>query len=173
MKTHRMLALSLTAVFGLAFISATDLLAEQKQSATFKVSAENSNYVQQRIIDVGNVPIHQVQVFKLHRAFPDNAPVVSGLKIKETRFADYIDCNGTAINYVVFIMENGDKIFTGGPFIVQSAVGGKLTVTGIATITGGTGKLTSIRGILRAVTAADPEGGFNRGQVEMEYWMDK
>ena len=158
MKILRMLTMGAVAVFGLALaISATGSLAQQKQ----------------RVSDVGNAPGHQVRVFELYRAFPDNAPVVSGLKIKETRFSDYIDRNGTAVNYVVFIMENGDKIFTRGPFIVQSAGGGKLTVTGIATITGGTGKLAGIHGILRPVTHADPVEGFNKGQVAMEYWMDK
>jgi hypothetical protein len=153
MKTHRTLALGAIAVF-LLFISATDLLAQHRQSA----------------IDVVEVPGHQVR-FELYRTFPENAPVVSGLKIKETRFSDYIDRNGTTNNYVVFIMENDDKIFTRGPFIVQSSVGGKFTATGSATITGGTGKLAGIQGILRPVTHADPAEGFYKGQVEMEYWM--
>ena len=151
---HRTLALGAIAVF-LPFISATDLLAQHRQSA----------------IDVVEVPGHQV--FELYRTFPENAPVISGLKIKETRFSDYIDHNGTTNNYVVFIMENGDKIFTGGPFIVQSSVGGKFTATGSATITGGTGMLAGIQGILRPVTHADPAEGFYKGQVEMEYWMGK
>ena len=70
-------------------------------------------------------------------------------------------------------MENGDNIFTRGALIAQSAGGGKLTATAVATITGGTGKLAAIQGTSRSVTQADLKAGFNETQNELEYWMEK
>ena len=174
MKTFRILTLAAVAGLGLAFaISATESRAEQKQRVSSKEPGENSKFTQRNVADVGDLLGHRVRIFELYRTFPNNAPVISGLKIKETRFADDIDGNGTVTNYVVLIMENGDEIFTRGDYVVQSAGGGKLAVTGIATIAGGTGKLAGIEGTLRSVTRSDPVAGLNKGQVEMEYWMDE
>ena len=46
----------------------------------FEVSAENTKYTKQHIIDVGDVPGHQVRVFEIHRAYPSNAPTSNGDK---------------------------------------------------------------------------------------------
>ena len=117
-----------------------------------------------------------MRVFELYRAFPNNPPVINGLKFKESwqqGFADYIDSNGLATGYTVTTMENGDKFFSRGTSVVQNAGDGKLTATGISIITGGTGKLAGIHGTIRAVTQTDLKANTNEGQVEIEYWMDK
>ena len=41
------------------------------------------------------------------------------------------------------------------------------------TLTGGTGKFATIRGIVKTTTSADPRAGFNEGQVEGHYWLEK
>jgi hypothetical protein len=51
--------------------------------------------------------------------------------------------------------------------------GGKPSTTSVETITGGTGKLVGIRGMIRASGAADPKAGFNETQAEIEYWIEK
>ena len=55
----------------------------QKQQLSFKTSAENTKYTQQQQIDVGDAPGHQVRIYELHRTFPNNAPVINGVAIKE------------------------------------------------------------------------------------------
>jgi hypothetical protein len=90
-------------------------VAQEKQHVSYKVTAENSKYTQQQFIDVGDSAGHQVRSFEIHRTFPTNAPVINGIKVKEVwgrGVSDYIDYNGTATQYSVYVLENGDKFFT-------------------------------------------------------------
>jgi hypothetical protein len=58
-------------------------LAQEKQHVSFKAPAENSKYTQQNIIDVGDMPGHQVRVFEIHRTYPNIASVINGVKLSE------------------------------------------------------------------------------------------
>jgi hypothetical protein len=154
---------------------ASDALA-RRQHVVFTVDAANSKFTQQHVIDVGDVPGHQVRVFEIHRTYPKNPPVINGLKIAEswTRgVSDFIDNSGASIVYHVYIAENGDRFFieshTAG---VQGEPGGKLTITTSGPITGGTGKFSGIRGLLRTSVTADLKAGTNEVKVELEYWFD-
>ena len=78
MKTRRAFALGTIAVLGLALaISVNDSLAQQMQRVSYKSPADNAKYTQQHVIDVGDVPGHQVRVYEIHRTFP-NAPAFNG-----------------------------------------------------------------------------------------------
>ena len=104
-------------------IADDNVLAQQKQQLSFKTSAENTKYTQQHLIDVGDVPGHQVRVYELHCTFPNNAPVMNGVAIKEqwTRaISDYTDNNGPGTTYGVYVLENGDKFFTRSVLVAQS-----------------------------------------------------
>jgi hypothetical protein len=73
-------------------------------------------------------------------------------------------------------MENGDKIFGKYEGTAQGTAGpssGKRTIVGNLLLTGGTGKLRNIRGVVHVVTIADPAKGFNDTKLEGEYWMEK
>jgi hypothetical protein len=100
MNRRRTLILTTIALLGLAVgLPAADAVAQQKQRISYNVSAENSKYTQQHVIDVGDVPGHQVRVYEIYRSFPNNAPVINGLKVKETwtrATSDYTDGNGTS-----------------------------------------------------------------------------
>ena len=87
--------------------------------------------------------------------------------------SDYIDNNGTANIYVVYVLENGDKFFGHGAALVQNAGEGKYTAVVVGSITGGTGKLAGIQGVLRASGIANPKSGFNEEQIDIEYWISK
>ena len=157
-------------------VPAGDASAQQKQRVSYKVTAENSKYTQQQFLDVGDVPGHQVRSYEIYRSFPNNAPVVNGMKIKETwtrGYSDYINGNGTSTTYGVMVMENGDKIFTRSALVAQSDESGKLTVIAAGPITGGTGKFAGIQGLTRSITKADPKAGFNEVDSVLEYWIDK
>ena len=156
-------------------LAAGDAAAQQKQHVSFKVPAENAKYQQVHYIDIGDVPGHQVGVSELHRVFPNNAPEINGVKLKEvwTRsLADFIDYNGLSTNYPMYMLENGDKFFVRASTMGHNT-GGKRNNTSVGTITGGTGKLTGIRGITRSLGTSDPKGGFNETQAEIEYWIEK
>jgi hypothetical protein len=150
--------------------------AQQKQRVTYKSPAANTKYTQQHAIDVGDVPGHQVRVFEIHRTFPAEAPMINGVKLVETwsrTMSDYVDGNGPATSYTVYVMANGDKFFVRTILVAQSDGSGKLNTTNVGTITGGTGKFLGIRGILRATNLAEPKAGINEAQNEIEYWIEK
>jgi hypothetical protein len=117
-------------------LPAGNAVAQQKLQVYFKVSPENSKFVQQQNVDVGDVPNHVVGVYEVFRAFPNDAPVINGLKLVEwwdRGNADYIDGNGPSTSSGVYVMENGDKFFTRSAVVVQSA-SGKLHVTAVGHI---------------------------------------
>ena len=105
--------------------------AQQMQRVSIKSAPENSKYTQQHVIDVGDVPNHQVRIYEIHRTYPTNPPVINGEKLKEqwTRAtSDYTDNSGSGITYSVYILENGDKEEFSYPAIIQTA-DGKVHIT--------------------------------------------
>jgi hypothetical protein len=169
------------ALFALAVaVPAGQLAAQQVQRVSYKTLAANTKYTQQHFVDVGDVPGHQVRVLEIHRVFPNDPPVINGIKLKEqwTRgVSDYIDTNGTATNYNIFVLENGDKFFVRTTVLAQNNIkpdGSKQSVaTSTGFITGGTGKLAGITGFVRSVNVFDPKAGLNEGQTEIEYSIGK
>jgi hypothetical protein len=171
------LALTTVGLLGLAVaLPADHVVAQQKQQVSYKSLPENSKYTQQQVIDAEDAPGHQLRVYELFRSFPTNAPVINGVKLKETwsrGISDYTDSNGSNTNYTVYVLENGDKFFAKGLTIAQSPRSGKLSTTSVGQITGGTGKFAGMQGMIRASGTADPKAGFNEGQTEIEYWFAK
>src|SRR6266851_4371351 len=168
------LTLTIIALMCLAVALPTkDVFAQER--LVFKVAAENTKYTQQHTIDVGDVSGHQVRLFEIHRTYPSNAPVINGMKIVEswTRgISDYTNNNGEGTTFGVYVLENGDKIFTRGSLVaVQSPEASNLTATTVGPITGGTGKLARINGMARTSTTANPTTGLNETQVDIEYWL--
>ena len=104
-------------------VPAGQAAAQQMQRVSYKTPAANTKYTQQHFVDVGDVAGHQVRVLEIHRVFPTDPPVINGIKLKEqwTRgVSDYIDTNGTAFNYNIFVMENGDKFFVRTSVLAQN-----------------------------------------------------
>jgi hypothetical protein len=169
--------LAVAALLGFATaLTAGNAAAQNKQRVSFKLPAENSKYTQQQVIDVGDVPGHQVRVFEIYRAFPSNAPLINGVKLKEMwnrGLSDYTDGSGPNNGYTVFVLESGDKFFARTTTLAQSTGAGKLTTAGAGPITGGSGKLAGIQGIIRTSGTAEPKAGIVETQYEIEYWLEK
>ena len=115
MNRRTTLTLTTIALLSLAVaLPAGNVVAQQKQQVSFKAPAENSKYTQQLIVHVGDVPNHIVRAFEIHFTYPNNAPVINGLKLVETwgrGISDYMDGNGSLTVYTVIVMENGDRFF--------------------------------------------------------------
>jgi hypothetical protein len=155
----------------------SNVLAQEKQQVSFKVPAENSKYIVSQNVDVGDAPNHIVRLFDTHIRLPNNAPTVNGLKVAEVfarGTADLTDGYGSTAGYFVFGLENGDKFFARYTSVLQSA-SGKITVTTVGHITGGTGRLAGLQGVVRQVTNIDPRPGGVPGdsQYEIEYSIGK
>jgi hypothetical protein len=157
-------------------LQAGTAFAQEKQLVSYKTLPANTKYTQQHVIDVGDAPGHQVRIFEIHRTYPSNPPVINGVKLVETwgrAISDYTDGNGLNPSYNIYVLENGDKFFSRSTCVATSTGGGKIDSKCVAQITGGTGKFSGIRGVVRAVNAADPKAGFNENQTDIEYWMEK
>ena len=175
MNRRDILTLSAITALGLA-LSLGGAAAQQKQQVSFKTPATNTKYTQQQAIDVGDMAGHQVRVYEIHRTYPSNPPVINGMKLVESwsrGITDYVDGNGPNTTYNIYVLDNGDKIFTRAALVAQSLGAGKITTTSAGTITSGTGKLAGIQGIIRTTGTAEPKAGVNDNQTDIEYWFQK
>jgi hypothetical protein len=158
-------------------LPASSAVAQQKQQVSFKVPAENIKFGVQQNVSVGDAPNHILRLFETHATFPNNPPVINGLKLAEIwqrGLAEIADGAGRTSSYYLFVMENGDKFFVRNVNVIQPATAGKLTGTGVGHITGGTGKLATIQGIVRQLTTFDPIAGVpGDSQIDIDYSMGK
>jgi hypothetical protein len=148
-------------------------VAQENQHVSYKTSAENTE-VRATNVDVGDVPNHVVRVYDVHRT-QRNGPMINGVRLVE-EFArgttDVTDNNGTTVGYGVYVMENGDRFFS--RYIqVNKNNSGKIAATGVGTITGGTGKLADIHGVVQFVVNFDLKSGFNEQQTDIDYTIGK
>jgi hypothetical protein len=157
-----------------ASMSAGNAIAQQTQQISYATSPENSKYLQQLNIDAGDTPNHIVRVFELHRV-PTPAPVINGLRLVEDwirGLTDVTDGNGSSTVYGVFALENGDKFFARLSQVNQN-ISGKISAAAVGPITGGTGKLAGIQGVVRLSANFDVKSGFNKGQTDIEFSIGK
>jgi hypothetical protein len=169
--------------FGLALaaFSMSNASAEEKCKMSGSVVAANTTYTQQHMIDVGDVPGHQVRIFELHHTYPaDTKPNCEGLRRTEDwvrGISDYTDRNGPNWGYTVITLENGDKIFSEFRGVSQTVVtpdGTKnSTAVTVANYTGGTGRYQAVRGVERSSTIFDLDKKTNEVRYEGEYWFEK
>jgi hypothetical protein len=170
--------LTTTALLCLAMaLAAGNARAQEKQHVSFKASAENSKYPQQLVLDVGDVPDHIVRAFEVHFTYPNDPPVINGLKVVEAwgrGLADYTDGNGSNIVYNVIVMENGDKIFTRLTGVAWKAKPtDKPSATQVGYITGATGKFAGMQGIVRISSNFDYKVGYIVSQFDIDYSIAK
>lgn len=135
---------------------------QQRSMVTYQTPAENSKYTQQLAIDIGDVPGHQIRLFEIQSTYPKDPPVFLGVRVKNsiTRGqSDYVGADGRVSAYVLYFMENGDRIYGRYEGTSQGTVGeatGRRTVLGNTTLTGGSGKFRGMRGTLHSSSIADP-----------------
>ena len=159
--------------------SSGEASAQQKHKFLFKAPPGTTKFTQTHLMDVGDVPGHQVRIAELQSKYPGEAPVYDGVKVVEARavlVSDYIDANGSSFTYSVSTLENGDKIFARTEILAHTTVvdGARRTsFTSVATLTGGTGRFKGIRGTLRGSGFSDMKTGTSGAQTEGEYWFEK
>jgi hypothetical protein len=167
------------AIMALSFpiaLPSSGAIAQEKQHLAFNTPAENSKYTEKtENLELGDVPDHILRVFEIRRTYPDNAPIINGIKIKESWVrgtGDRTNGIGPIIQYVEFVLENGDKIFARMDGIVESS-SGKGTATIAGRITNGTGRFAAIQGTIREIAKFDIKVGFNENRTEIDYSVGK
>ncbi len=171
---------ALTVAAGLTVLSPTEGWGQEKHMVSYRVPAANAKYTKQLAINVGDVPGHEVRVFELERTFPTDPPMFDGVKAVESwtrATTDFTGGNGRVAGYTVWVLANGDTIFSQLDGTIQTMPnpdGSRRNVsTQVIRLTGGTGRFAKIRGIVRATSIFDPKAGRNEYQGEGEYWMEK
>lgn len=154
--------------------------AQQKHKYSFKAPPGTSKYTQTHLMDVGDVPAHQLRIAELQSKFGDDAPTYDGVKVRESRavvVSDYVAGTGNALLYTVNTLENGDKIYSRGNIMAHTTIGAdggrRTTFTTVTTLTGGTGKFKGIRGTLWTSGFSDMKTGTSGTQTEGEYWFEQ
>jgi hypothetical protein len=184
MKNHRHIANLLGLVVigvSVSFITTSDTWAQDKHPISWTSPAGSSRYTQQHVIDVGDVPGHQVRIFELYTGPSASAPSFDGAKVVEswTRgMTDYTNLNGPGFIYGHYVLSDGNKIYWRLNGLAQSTANAdgsrRTTFTGVITLTGGTGKFKSVRGTIRAAGVFDPSRqGSNETEFSGEYWMEE
>jgi hypothetical protein len=168
--------------FGIAILiasNATEVRAQEKQKLSFKTTTAGGKYTQQTAIDVGDIPGHQVRIYELRFTYTAEAPTFEGVKATESwsrGLSDYTDGTGHANGYGVYILQNGEKIFSRFTLVTQTVVGPngskRSAYTSVGTLTGGTGRFRGIRGMLRTSGTTDFKTAPMQ-QTEGEYWIEK
>jgi hypothetical protein len=179
--TARGMSALLTIAAGVLFLIApTGSCAQQKFKYSFKDPGGLTKYTQQHVLDVGDVTGHQIRVASLQTRYTSEAPEYDGVKVVETMgwlASDYVGASGRFTSYGVSQMANGDKIFTRAEGLSQTSTGtdgGRRTsFSTVTTITGGTGKFATIRGIIRGSGITDFKTGTTGNPSEGEYWFEK
>lgn len=151
--------------------------APRKFKYAFTPPAGAITYTEQHALAVGDVLGHQLRIASSHARYGAEGPAYDGVKVVES-FAwltsDTIDGSGPFTQHTVTHMANGDKIFSRVDGVSHGQPGpeaeSKRAFTAVSTITGGTGRFTSLRGTLRSSGVADLRTGFTANPVEGEYW---
>jgi hypothetical protein len=160
------------------FAIAVTLQAPASAQQKFKYvlsSAAQGKYTEQHVLDVGDAPGHQIRVATINTKYAGEAPTFDGVKAVESTAwltSDYRSGNGRFSEYLVLQMENGDKVYESVEGQLQTSAG-KLTFVTVTTLTGGTGKFATLRGVIRGSGVTDFKTGPSLNPSEGEYWFDR
>jgi hypothetical protein len=153
--------------------------AQTKYSIT-KTPDSKGEYLQQHAIDIDDVPGHQVRVFETRTTFPSKDFAFAGVSVKESLsrgMSDYINFSGPYINYTVYMLEDGNKIFgrAAGSSQSESQPDGTQIIKFSFTenFVGGTGKFKGIHGQVRGSGERVPGGKSASYQLSGDYWLDE
>ena len=177
-------ALILAVTAGVVLSLSDTVFAQDRKKLTWSAKAENTKFVGHPIMEIPDVAGHTIRSFEFRRTYPENPPVVEGLKVVEEinrGFNDVIQGNGRAWGYTHWRFENGDSMYNEWQNTIQSVVNPdgsrKQTFVGTYVTTGGTGKLSGVKGVGRysGIAEVNREGQTTRNEYssEGEYWIAK
>ena len=77
---------ALSLVGGLVLLAPAQSLAQEKHKLAWSARPENTKFTYQHQLEIPDTPGHFIRLSEFQRTWPDNAPIVEGLKV-ETRSA--------------------------------------------------------------------------------------
>ena len=162
-----------------AVLVTSDACAQQKYSIT-RAPSSTTQYLQQHAIDVGDAPGHQVRVYEIHYDYPNKDLAFAGVTVKESLsrgMSDYINFSGPFTTYTVYMLEDGNKVFSRATGTSQLTIGANgdrvVKFSGAENFVGGTGKFKGIRGqVLISGERATVAKSLTQ-QSSGEYWIEE
>jgi hypothetical protein len=156
---------------------------QEKQPLNASGEGMKSRWVQQNVIDVDDVPGHQLRNYEIHRTFSSSGqPVVDGERVIEgwvRGYSNYTNGIGPVWSYTTWITDKGSKIFIesiGTSESKPTETGSKRgTYHGTSRIVGGTGRFANLRGLFVDVSKfdTDPKVGYSTADSHGDYWFEK
>ena len=178
MVTNRRTVVVGASLVALAFLYCNPSFAQTKYTIS-KTPDSKGQYLQQHAIDVDDIPGHQVRVFETRTTFPSKDFSFGGVAVKESLargMSDYVNFSGPYINYTVYMLEDGNKIFgrSSGSSQSETQPDGSQIIRFSFTenFVGGTGKFKGIRGQVRGSGERVPGGKSASYQLNGEYWLE-
>ncbi len=163
-----------------SFAALHDAAAQDKQKYSYKPPPGTTKYAQTHMMDVGDVPGHQLRMTEILSSYSGNGPTYDGVRVVSVRtvlVSDYSDGSGRAFSYTVQNLETGDKVFLRTDILTHSSTGADgakgTRFSSVATLVGGTGRFKGIRGTLRTTGLTDLRTGTSGTESEGEYWFEK
>jgi len=179
MVTARLITLISASFVALAISNSNAVLAQTKYTIT-KTPTITGQYLQQHAIDVEDVPGHQVRVFEVRNSYPAKDLVFGGVAVKESLvrgMSDYINFSGPYMQYTVYLLEDGNKVFGRGTGSSQSSTqpdgSQSIKFSFTENFVGGTGRFKGIHGQVRGSGERVPGGKSASYQLSGEYWLDE
>jgi hypothetical protein len=152
----------------------------ERHALAYSLDPAATRYVRQYRVEVGDVPRHELRVFDLTRRFTRAAPAIDGVRVSESQergVADLVDQDGSESAYVIYLLEDGNRVFGRYSGTVQTRRwpdGSRhYDVRGTIELTGGTGRFEAIRGSLTVWQALDPGADSSQGEARGEYWFER
>ncbi len=172
--------IAVAAVISATFLPGSVACAQQKQSVSYSKSTNDSRYTQEHSIEVGDVPGHKVRVYEIHWNFAKGELAFGGVNVTESwirAMSDYTNTSGPAMNYIIYVLEDGNRVFSRNAVLTQTTEGegGNKTARyyGVETLYGGTGKFSHIRGQLHQTGSRVLGASALTLEVKGEYWFEE
>jgi hypothetical protein len=152
----------------------------ERYPLAYSLDPAATSYVRQYRVEVGDVPRHELRVFDLTRKFTRGTPMIDGVRLTETQergIADLVDQEGSENAYVIYMLEDGNRVFGrySGTVRTRRWPDGSrhYDVRGTIELTGGTGRFEAIRGSVTVWQALDPGADSSQGEARGEYWFER
>jgi hypothetical protein len=168
------------AVLSAALSIFTSTVCAQQKYAVSEGTNAKSEYVQEKIIDVGDRPGHQLRVYELKNEYPDRDFEFAGVKVQKSvvkGMSDYTSWSGSFTTYTVYSLEDGSEIHSRGTGTTQSTMGAEgkrvaFKFSFVENYVGGTKKFKGIRG--QQTGSGERAAGANSitQRSSGEYWIE-
>ena len=173
-----MRAVYLASLFG--FVSmiglpVPEVAAQQKYSISQPANA-TSKFTREDIIEVGDVPGHELRVYEVQNEYPQNDLAFAGVAVKQMfsrGVSDFVNGSGAFTAYNIYMMADGNKVFVRVTGTTQRDKAGGRRANSVENFVGGTGKFKGIRGQMRNTLERAGEAASLNVQVSGEYWIEE